>query len=138
VSRSIGFLPILLSLLLFMTGCLDKKGYIDGEFALDGYTFDVVAPEIEIVESRPGFANNSNVQFKIYTGSNKVNCESLTKFTITTSSSTPSVSSFTDTCTISGVQFKTVSRQHIWESMLISCPNTLILNLSLGCKFFSV
>ncbi|TNF29363.1 MAG: hypothetical protein EP319_07210, partial [Deltaproteobacteria bacterium] len=92
-----------------MTGCLDKKGYIDGEFALDGFTFDVVAPEIEIVESRPGFANNSNVQFKIYTGSNKINCESLSKFTITASSSTPSVSSFTDTCTISGVQFKTIN-----------------------------
>lgn len=73
MGRSLSFLSILMSLLLFMTGCLDKKGYIDGEFALDGFTFDVVAQEIEIVESRPGYANNANVLFKIYTSSNKIN-----------------------------------------------------------------
>ncbi len=108
MGRSISFLPILFSLLL-LTGCLDKKGYIDGEFALDGFTFDVIAPDIEIFESRPGYANNSNVVFKIDTGSNRVNCESFTHFTITTSSSTPAPSAFTDTCTTSGTQFKTIN-----------------------------
>lgn len=42
------FLPILISFMLFMTGCLDKKGYIDGEFALDGFTFDVEAPAVAV------------------------------------------------------------------------------------------
>lgn len=103
-----GFLPILF-VLFFLTGCLDKQGYIDGEFELDGFVYEVDAPDISIVESRAGFANDANVVFQIHTGSGKINCESLTHFVITTSNTKPSLGSFTDTCTTAGIQTKTIN-----------------------------
>ncbi|TNE95293.1 MAG: hypothetical protein EP326_15560, partial [Deltaproteobacteria bacterium] len=62
----LALIPLLSMLLL--SSCLDKKGYIDGEFALDGFTFDVVAPDFTLMTSTPGYRNSTSINLSFNMG----------------------------------------------------------------------
>ncbi len=98
-----------LTLMLLLSSCLDKKGYIDGEFALDGFTFDVIAPDFELMTPTPGYRNTTSISLRFNMGPGKINCESFVSFAITESSSVPSDSDFTKKCTVGGFQFESFS-----------------------------
>lgn len=90
--------------MLFLSACLDKKGYIDGQFALEGFTFAVEAPNFTLVTPTPGYINSTSVSLSFDMGAGKINCESFISFAITESPSEPSSSAFTRTCTSAGFQ----------------------------------
>jgi hypothetical protein len=106
--------------MLFLSACLDKKGYIDGEFALDGFIYDVRAPDFQLSTSTPGFVNSTSISLRFDMGPGKINCESFSSFAIVEGSASPSSSDFNRTCNSADFQNESFTLNATEETKTIS------------------